>query len=230
MKHVQAFLGFCNFYCRFIQGFSDIARPLFNLTKKDEPFIWSPSCETAFQQLIQVFITASVLALPDHSQPFHLITDASDFVTGAILEQPDALNCWHPVAYHSKSLQLAEHNYKVHDKELLAIVIAVETFRCYLEGLDTPFEVWSDHANLVYLFSKQKHSHRQARWALALSCFHFIIIHKPSVLNKSDALSLHPDHKGGLALDNEEHILLDSKFFIQTIRPMSLTIHGDTTL
>ena len=85
----------------------------------------------------------------------------------------------------------------------------METFRCYLEGLDTPFEVWSDHANLVYFFSKQKLSRRQARWALALSRFHFVIIHKPGTLNKSDTLSRRPDHKGGLALDNEERILLD---------------------
>ena len=102
------FLGFCNFYRRFIKNCSDIAHTLFDLTRKEVPFIWASPQETSFQTLIQAFVTAPVLALLDHSRPFQLITDASDFMTGAILEQPDALNCWHPVVYHSKSLQPAD--------------------------------------------------------------------------------------------------------------------------
>jgi hypothetical protein len=92
------------------------------LTKKGIPFLWNKPQESAFCLLIEAFTTAPVLTLPDHGKPFCLITDASNFATGAILEQPDALNCWHPVAYHSKSLQPAECNHKIHDKELLAIV------------------------------------------------------------------------------------------------------------
>jgi hypothetical protein len=97
--------------------------------------------------------------LPDHSKPFRLITDASDFATGAILEQLDVLNCWHPVAFHSKSLQPAEQNYEIHDKELLAIVRALEIFCHYLEGRDDTTEIWTDHGNLVYFFTKQKLTH-----------------------------------------------------------------------
>ena len=139
-----------------MKNFSDIARTLFDLTRKEVPFIWASPQETSFRTLIQAFVTAPVLALPDHSRPFRLITDASDFATGAILEQPNALNCWHPVAYHSKSLQPAERNYEIHDKELLAIVRALEIFCHYLEGREDTIEVWSDHGNLVYFFMKQK--------------------------------------------------------------------------
>jgi hypothetical protein len=134
VKQVQAFLGFCNFYRQFIQGFSHIAHPLFELTKKGVPFLLNKPQESAFCSLIDAFTIVSVLTLPDHGKPFCLITDASDFATGAILEQPDALNRWHPVAYHSKSLQPVEHNYEIHDKELLAIVQALDIFHHYLEG------------------------------------------------------------------------------------------------
>ena len=172
-----------------------------------------------------------VLALPDHDKPFRLITDASAFATGAILEQPDALNQWHPIAYYSKSLQPAECNYKIHDLELLAIIQALETFRHYLEGREDTVEIWSDHGNLVYFTTKQKLSRRQARWALYLSRFKFIIIHKPGAYNKSDALSRRPDHKEGMAHNNEERVLLDTKYFsARTVRPTSVTSQGDTTL
>ena len=124
-------------------------------------------------------------------------------MTGTILEQPDALNHWHPVAYHSKSLQPVERNYEIHDKELLAIVCTLEIFHHYLEGQEDTIEVWSDHGNLDYFFMKQKLTHHQACWALFLSCFKFIIIHKPGTQNKLDALSRCPDHKEGMALEDE---------------------------
>jgi hypothetical protein len=202
-----------------------------DLTRKDVPFCWTKPQETAFQTLIQAFTTAPVLALPDHSKPFRLITDASDFATGAILEQPDALNRWHPVAYHSKMLQPAEHNYEIHDKELLAIVRALQVFRHYLEGREDPLEILSDHGNLVYFMTKQVLTRHQARWALFLSQFHFTIVHQPGVQNKSDALSRHPDHKEGMALGNEERVLLDSKFFsARAARPTAVTVLGDVPL
>ena len=103
--------------------------------------MWTPTHNASFRALIHAFITAPVLALPDHSKPFRLITDASDFATGAILEQPDALNHWHPVAYHSKSLQPVERNYEIHNKELFAIVCTLDIFHHYLEGQDDTVEV-----------------------------------------------------------------------------------------
>ena len=139
--------------------------------------------------------------------------DASTFATGAILEQPDAFNRWHPIAYYSKSLQPVEQNYEIHDLKLLAIIRALETFRHYLEGRDDTLKIWSDHGNLVYFTTKQKLSCRQAHWALYLSHFKFIIIHKPGAYNKVDALSHRPDLKEGMVHDNKERVLQDTKIF-----------------
>ena len=108
----------------------------------------------------------------------------------------------------------AEQNYDIHDKELLAIVRALETFHHYLEGHPIPFKIWTDHNNLAYFRTKQKLSRRQACWSLFLSQFDFTIIHKPGNMNKADALSRRPDHKEGMpSKGGKARILLDSKFF-----------------
>jgi hypothetical protein len=110
-------------------------------------------------------------------------------------------------------MQPAEQNYDIHDKELLAIIRALESFRHYLEGHPQPFEVWTDHNNLAYFRTKQRLSRCQARWSLFLSQYNFTIIHKPVTFNKADALSRRPDHKKGIPPSDESCILLDSKFF-----------------
>jgi len=84
-KEVQSFLGFTNFYCRFIQGFSHLARPLFNLTWKDTEWRWGTADQSAFNSLKEWITTAPILALPDNSQPFRIEADSSDFATGAVL-------------------------------------------------------------------------------------------------------------------------------------------------
>jgi len=86
VKDIQKFLGFCNFYCQFVKDYSHIACPLFNLTKKGQPWNWTLECNTAFKTLRQTMITLLVLMLPDHEKPFTLITDASNYAMGVILE------------------------------------------------------------------------------------------------------------------------------------------------
>jgi len=124
---VQSFLGFTNFYCRFIQGFSHLARPLFDLTRKDTEWRWVAEEQSAFNSLKERITTAPILSLPDNSRPFRIEADSSDFTTSAVLSQqlPED-NKWHPVAFLSKSLSLVERNYEIHDKEMLAIVRALE--------------------------------------------------------------------------------------------------------
>jgi hypothetical protein len=133
---------------------------LFDLSKKDTPYIWNSNQESAFRSLIQSFTASSVLSLPDPTLSYCLLTNASDFALGAILEQPDSFNHWHPVAFYSKSLLSAKQNYDIHDKELLAIICALEFFHHYLEGHPKPFEIWTNHNNLAYFHTKQKISHQ----------------------------------------------------------------------
>src|SRR5205807_6996584 len=118
IKDIQKFLGFCNFYRRFVQNYSELAQLLFDLTRKGEPFIWTECHEHAFTGLQNALTSSPVLLLPDYIRPFTLYTNASDYATSAILEQDDALRCSHLVAFYSKSLQPAECNYEIYDKEL----------------------------------------------------------------------------------------------------------------
>jgi len=155
VKDIQKFLGFCNFYRHFICAYSTLACPLFDLTKKTTTWTWTSACEAAFTNLQCTLTTSPVLILPDYNKAFTLITDASDYATGTILEQEDALGRSHPVAYYSKSLQPAERNYKIHNKELLAIIHALCHFRHYLQGNLHLTKIFSDHANLWYFTTKQ---------------------------------------------------------------------------
>lgn len=214
LKDVQAFIGFCNFYQRFIKDFSNIAKPLTSLTKKDTDFEWTLERQNAFDNLKQQFTSAPMLVLPDPSKPMKLETDASDFAWGAVLTQLEEDNKWHPVAYVSKSLTDAERNYDIHDKELKAIIGSLEAWRHYLEGTQHQIKIWTDHRNLEYFQKNQKLSRRQARWSQFLQRFDYKLIHKSGVSNRADGLSRRIDHKEGVEHDNKDCIVLPSdKFF-----------------
>ena len=122
LKAVQAFLGFANFYRRFIVGFSDIVIPLIRLTRKDTPFSWGPDQTKAFGALKHAFTTAPILAHFNPDNPIVVETDASDYAIAGIISQisPDDGDI-HPIAFYSRSMQPAKLNYEIYDKELLAI-------------------------------------------------------------------------------------------------------------
>ena len=222
VKDIQKFLGFCNFYRRFVKGYSELARPLFDLTKKGEPFIWTDRHDASFTGLQNVLTSSPVLLLPDYGKPFTVYTDTSDYATSAILEQDDALGRSHPVAFYSKSLQPAERNYEIHDKELLAIVHGLRHFQHYLQGNEYTTQVFSDHANLQYFTTKQTLTRRQVRWSLFLATFDYVIIPKPGKFNKADGLSRHPDYKEGIASENAERVLLAPEKFL--LKPQDFSI------
>ena len=122
-KEVQSFLGFTNFYHRFIKDFSEHAQPLFDLTQNDTKWHWGPNKQSAFDWLKQSITLAPVLISLDSTRPFQIEANSSDFATGAVLSQIClADGKWHPVKFFSKSLSPVEHNYEIHDKEMLAII------------------------------------------------------------------------------------------------------------
>lgn len=215
VKHVQAFLGLANFYRRFIKDFAKHSKPLTTLTKKEQKWSWGPEQEDAFQWLKDAFTSAPILKIPDDENPFRLETDASDFATGAVLSQLyPKTKLWHPVAFFSKSLNEHERNYDIYDKELLAIVRAMDEYRQHLEGHPHTIEIWSDHRNLTYFKTAQKLTRRQARWSLFLTRFNFLLQHKPGkTMLTADPLSRRPDHEEGVDGDNEDRILLKPEFF-----------------
>lgn len=156
LKQVRGFLGFANFYRRFIKDFARIARPLNDLTKKNVPFLWSTTCADAFTKLKDIFVSAPVLIQFDHTKQSFVDTDGSGFASGAVLSQEGDDGLLHPCAYESHSFSEAERNYDIYDRELLAVIRAFEIWRHYLEGAQHTIVVRTDHRNLTYFRKAQK--------------------------------------------------------------------------
>jgi hypothetical protein len=190
VKGIQSFLGFCNFYRRFIRNYGIIARPLIRLTRKDTPFIFDTKCSEAFQELKERLLSAPILRHYDPELETILETDASDGVVAGILSQLHADGEWHPVAFFSKTMAPAECNYEVHDKEMLAIIRSLSQWRAELQGSNSKVKIYTDHKALEYFMTKRELTSRQARWAEILSQFFITITYRPGKQNeKADILS-----------------------------------------
>ncbi|XP_022024976.1 uncharacterized protein LOC110925329 [Helianthus annuus] len=168
VKGVRSFLGHAGFYRRFIKGFSVITKPLCNLLLKDVPFVFDEKCLKAFNNLKQQLFEAPILQSPDWSLPFEIMCDASDYAAGAVLgrcvdKKPVA------IYYASKTLSDAQLNYTTTEKELLAVVNALDKFRSYLWG--SKVVIYSDHSAFRYLMEKKDAKPRLIRWILLLQEF-----------------------------------------------------------
>ena len=200
VKDIQSFLGFANFYRRFIPDYSDIVIPLTRLTRKGVKWDFSDKARRAFETLKLAFTSAPVLThwVPD--RPIIVETDASDYALGAILSIQTDSGDIHPVAFHSRSFTPAEINYDTHDKELLAIFAAFKQWQQYLEGSAIPIDVVTDHKNLKYFSTSKILTRRQARWSEFLSQFNLTVRFCPGRLGtKPDSLTRRWDvyPKGG---------------------------------
>ena len=190
MKDIQSFLGFTNFYCRFIFNYSDIVVPLTWLTQKDAPWNFSEDCQHSFNALKHAFIAVPILThfIPD--TPMIVETHASDYAVAGILSITCADREIHPVTYYSWTLTTPELNYDTDDKELLAIFEAFQNWHHYLKGSASPIDVIMDHKNLEYFSPSKVLSHQQAQWSEFLSQFNLVICFHPKKLTvKLDALT-----------------------------------------
>uniref|UniRef100_A0A3B3BWV7 Gypsy retrotransposon integrase-like protein 1 n=1 Tax=Oryzias melastigma TaxID=30732 RepID=A0A3B3BWV7_ORYME len=192
VKELQRFLGFANFYRRFIRGFSIVAAPLTSLLKgATKTLRWTPGALAAFQGLKQRFSSSPILHHPDPTKQFIVEVDASNTGVGAVLSQrhgqPQKM---YPCAFFSRKLSDPERNYDVGDRELLAMKEAFTEWRHWLEGAAEPFLVLTDHKNLQYIKTAKRLNSRQSRWSLFFSRFDFQVTYRPGSKNgKADALS-----------------------------------------
>uniref|UniRef100_A0A8K9UMP7 Gypsy retrotransposon integrase-like protein 1 n=1 Tax=Oncorhynchus mykiss TaxID=8022 RepID=A0A8K9UMP7_ONCMY len=182
VKEVQRFLGFANYYRRFIRGFGQVAAPITSLLKGDLVHLqWSPVEDRAFRHLRALFTSAPVLAHPDPSLVLIVEVGVSEAGIGAVISQrsgmPPKLR---PCAFFSKTLS---QNYDVGDRKLLAVVKALKTWRHWLEGAKHPFLIWTDYRNLEYIWAVRRLNPCQARWDM------FTLSYRPGSQNvKADAL------------------------------------------
>ncbi|SCZ91750.1 BZ3500_MvSof-1268-A1-R1_Chr5-1g07649 [Microbotryum saponariae] len=202
LKELQQFLGFANFYRRFIQGYSRIISPLTRLLKKGAVFDFDSLALAAFNRLKSLFASDIVLRHYDPSLPCVIESDASDYAISAILSQ-SVDSQLRPVAFFSRKMTPAEQNYEIHDKELLAI--------------------FTDHNALQYFQTTKVLTRRQARWSETVNHLNYIIKYRPGAQNnKADALSRRPDFAaGGKACEQPGVVLLRPSSISATFSPSS---------
>jgi hypothetical protein len=185
VTELRSFFGLCNYYRRFVRGFSQLGAPLTDLTKHGA-FIWTEESRKAFDHMREVMSTCPVLALPDFTLPFVLECDASGEGIRAVLMQGG-----HPIVFESRKLSQPERLYSIYDKEMLAIMHALIKFRQYLVG--SKFMVKTDHNNLKYFLEQKDLSEHQQKWVTKVQVFDFDIEYVKGKKNiVVDALSRRP--------------------------------------
>ncbi|MGL4337186.1 MAG: RNase H-like domain-containing protein [Turicibacter sp.] len=188
VKQVRQFIGLAGYYRRFIQNFAQIAEPLNRLLRFENKFKWGIEQQQAFETLKQKLISEPILRHPDMSKPFLLMTDASNYAIGAVLGQREDGEKDHVIAYASRQLNKHERNYSTIEKEALAIVFAVQTYRHYLIG--KKIYLYTDHSPLQWLMTHRNTASRLIRWALSLQEFDIEIRYRKGKANaNADALS-----------------------------------------
>jgi len=190
VRGVRGFIGFANFYRKFIPHFARHAEPLIQLTKKDVKFTWGEEQEKSFCTLKEAFLSKEVLVPFDPDRRTVVECDSSGHALGGTLSQEDENGILRTVAYLSKKFNSHEANYPIHDKELLAVIYCLKEWDAELRGV-REFEVITDHKNLEYFTKKQKMTERHVRWSVELSRFsNMRIRYRPGKENaRADALS-----------------------------------------
>lgn len=203
-KQLRSFLGLTNYYRRFVKGYGMISRPLTVLLQKDG-FTWTDSAASAFKELKRALSSAPVLVLPDFEKVFIIETDASNLGIGAVLMQDH-----HPISYISRALGPRNQSLSVYEKELLAVVHAVQTWSSYLTH--RPFIIKTDQKSLKYLLSQKVTTPFQHMWLSKLMGYSFEIEYKKGKENvAADALSrITNSELLSITLSQADHSLYDS--------------------
>ena len=189
-KNIKQFLGLAGYYRRFIPNFSTVAKPLSYLLKKGVRFAWTEVQQNAFDKLKNILCNYPILQYPNFSKPFIVSCDASNYGLGGVLSQ-GIIGKDLPVAYASRTLSETEINYSTIEKELLAILFCVTTFRPYLYG--RKFTLVTDHRPLVWLHNIKDPGSKLLRWRLRLAEYDYDVIYKKGTINtNADALSRNP--------------------------------------
>jgi hypothetical protein len=182
-KDVRSFLGLAGYYRKFVQHFGIIARPLFNLLKNNMPFVWTSETATSFQLLKNKLVEAPVLKLPDFSKTFVIGTDACDTGVGAVLQQDG-----HPIACMSKPLAPKNRGLSTYEKEFLAVLMAIEQWRPYLQHKD--FIIRTDQNSLVHLEDQRLTATWQHKAFTKLLGLQYKLCYRKGLENRAtDALS-----------------------------------------
>ena len=195
-REVQQFLGFANYYRRFIRDFFQVARPLHWLTEQTTPFQCTRDCQESFNHLRKRLCSTPVFAFPNFNEPFILDTDASDVGIGGVLSQLNSEGKERVESYGSRLLTKPERQYCVTRRELLAVVTFVQQYQPYLLG--RKFTLRTDHGSLTWLRNFIEPEGQLARWLERLQEFEFDIVHRPGKAHgNADALSRLPCHQCG---------------------------------
>lgn len=188
VKEVRRLIGMAGWYRRFIPNFAEISSPITDLIKKGKKLIWTAGAQVAFEKLKTALVSAPILANPDFNKPFYVQTDASDYAVAGVLFQVNGEGNEQVIAYFSQKLTNTQKVYAVTEKEALAVLLSIEKFRPYIEGVH--FTVITDHASLLWLTKLQNPTGRLGRWALKLQQYNVSYQHRPGKNNVvPDALS-----------------------------------------
>ncbi|KAJ9525450.1 hypothetical protein QJQ45_003145 [Haematococcus lacustris] len=194
-KHqLRSFLGTANYYRRLLHHHAHRVLPLTDLLRDKQPWRWGEAEQCAFADIKAAMASSPVVRPPDFSLPFTVKTDASLFAIGAVLTQQDSSGAEYVVAYESRKLNPAQVNYPAHERELLAVLHALTTWRHYLLG--RPFIVETDNSATTHVLTQSNLTGRQMRWTQRLAEFDITFVHKAGKHHTvPDALSRRPDHQ-----------------------------------
>jgi hypothetical protein len=216
VKQVRQILGVLGYQRAFIRDYAQLARPLYDLLKKGVQFKWTEACRKSLDNLIYQITKDPILLSADETKPFELETGASDYALGAALFQKDERGKRRAIGYASRTLNKAERNYDIWDKEFLGLIFGLTSWRHLLSCAQHPVQAFVDHANLLHYRHPQTVNRRVARYILTLADYNLEIHLRPGLLNKADALSRRPDYDNGKE-DNKDVTPLPSSLFIEVL-------------